>query len=709
MSQSFYPESPKAFKDDLTKLSGQYRLQIFINLIAILVFILVYLAMIVGSVNLIYEIITFPLPKKFNHWHLLLKFGMAGMAVMLFLFLLKFIFKKNSGSGTNHVEIKERDHPKLFQFIRQLSDEVGAPFPKKIFVNHEINASVFYNSTVFSLFFPGRKNLLIGLGLVNSINLSEFKAVIAHEFGHFAQSSMKLGSYVYMANKIIHDMVYERDKWDETLEKWQSLDVRFSIFAWLLMPIIWLVRFLMSLLYKGLNALHASLLRQMEFNADLVAVSVTGSNQIINGLYRLGSASEVMNVVISKLVDARDEHLFTNNIFHHQSECFSFFKKKHPAFRETLLEYRLKNSDTSEYWLFEGDKDKEAPQMYASHPSNFLRERNAKKNYVKGTSDDRSPWILFGNKDELAEKVTSNFYALYFGEKPQEISPASEVQKFIEQELSEGEFPEHYLGFYNSRNIHIPEEQELETLVNDSKGLEEVELWGKEFEQKMAAIAKNQNRIIEVVQSMETVDQKWSLKASNDSKKDKEALKKEYTELVKVMEKDHEWYKQEDTKVLTKVLAYYNENHLSTDELLGIYRFIRSLNLTYSTLLDCQNQLEEQIQHIISKKRITDGEIAMIAHDLRKIYLQVEELLLKADHVEIPRLSHVSETKLKSFLLKEQLTFISQNTLNFEKIQLFRFQLADIKNRLDRIYNKALTEMIKLHEVAYAPNQKVVI
>ena len=67
MSQSFYPESPKAFKDDLTKLSGQYRLQIFINLIAILVFILVYLAMIVGSVNLIYEIITFPLPKKFNH------------------------------------------------------------------------------------------------------------------------------------------------------------------------------------------------------------------------------------------------------------------------------------------------------------------------------------------------------------------------------------------------------------------------------------------------------------------------------------------------------------------------------------------------------------------------------------------------------------------------------------------------------------------
>jgi Zn-dependent protease with chaperone function len=37
------------------------------------------------------------------------------------------------------------------------------------------------------MFLPIKKNLQIGLGLVNSLNVSEFKAVMAHEFGHFTQ------------------------------------------------------------------------------------------------------------------------------------------------------------------------------------------------------------------------------------------------------------------------------------------------------------------------------------------------------------------------------------------------------------------------------------------------------------------------------------------------------------------------------------------
>jgi Zn-dependent protease with chaperone function len=39
-----------------------------------------------------------------------------------------------------------------------------------------------------------RKNLQIGIGLVNSVTVSEFKAVLAHEFGHFSQRSMKVAA-----------------------------------------------------------------------------------------------------------------------------------------------------------------------------------------------------------------------------------------------------------------------------------------------------------------------------------------------------------------------------------------------------------------------------------------------------------------------------------------------------------------------------------
>ena len=71
---------------------------------------------------------------------------------------------------------------------------------------------------ITSLFWPTGKDLLIGLGLVNILNLSEFKSVLAHEFGHFAQKSTRLGGYVYTANRLIYDLVCGRDWFDNMIE-----------------------------------------------------------------------------------------------------------------------------------------------------------------------------------------------------------------------------------------------------------------------------------------------------------------------------------------------------------------------------------------------------------------------------------------------------------------------------------------------------------
>src|SRR5690606_19974293 len=115
------------------------------------------------------------------------------------------------------VEITDQDQPELFAFIRQVAADTQAPFPKKIFISSDVNASVSYDSSFWSMFFPVRKNLTIGLGLVNSLNLSEFKAVMAHEFGHFSQRSMKLGSYVYNVNRILHNMLYDNSGFSRLL------------------------------------------------------------------------------------------------------------------------------------------------------------------------------------------------------------------------------------------------------------------------------------------------------------------------------------------------------------------------------------------------------------------------------------------------------------------------------------------------------------
>src|SRR5690606_17844105 len=116
----------------------------------------------------------------------------------------------------------EQEQPVLFEFIRTLSKETRTPFPKRIYLSSDVNAAVFYDSNFWSMLLPVRKNLQIGLALVNSVNLSELKAILAHEFGHFSQRSMKLGSYVYNVNQVIYNLLYDNDGYSSALQKWAN-------------------------------------------------------------------------------------------------------------------------------------------------------------------------------------------------------------------------------------------------------------------------------------------------------------------------------------------------------------------------------------------------------------------------------------------------------------------------------------------------------
>src|SRR5262249_19861313 len=157
-----------------------------------------------------------------------------------------------------------------FAFLRRLCRDTRAPFPKRVYLSPDVNAAVFYHESFLNLFLPTRKNLVIGLGLVNQLNLSELKAVLAHEFGQFSQSSMKLVTYVYSSNRIISEIVYGRDWFDSALAAAGSIDIRISIFVWAFAGILWCVRKSLQGLFRVINFANTSLLRQMEFNADLV-------------------------------------------------------------------------------------------------------------------------------------------------------------------------------------------------------------------------------------------------------------------------------------------------------------------------------------------------------------------------------------------------------------------------------------------------------
>src|SRR5690606_26873812 len=135
----------------------------------------------------------------------------------LAVFMVKALLFVKKGSIEQDYEVTATSEPQLFTFLFRLADETGAPRPHRVFLSPRVNACVFYDLSLLNFFFPSKKNLEIGLPLVNALTVSEIKAVLAHEFGHFAQRSMALGNWVYIAQQIAAHIIAKRDALDNFL------------------------------------------------------------------------------------------------------------------------------------------------------------------------------------------------------------------------------------------------------------------------------------------------------------------------------------------------------------------------------------------------------------------------------------------------------------------------------------------------------------
>lgn len=228
-----YPVAPSSVQPEKLQPSPAFKKQVVHVLFSIIAFLLLYVLLVVAALALaagcvwLGLFVIFAAPKGFV---ILIGVGLMALGVLIVWFLLKFLFAVSKDDMSHAIEVTEATQPKLFAFIRQLVAETGTQFPKKIFLTPDVNASVFYNSSFWSMFFPVRKNLNIGLGLVNTINVAEFKAVMAHEFGHFSQRSMKLGSFVYQVNRIIYNMLYDNSGYSKLLEGFANISGIFALF-----------------------------------------------------------------------------------------------------------------------------------------------------------------------------------------------------------------------------------------------------------------------------------------------------------------------------------------------------------------------------------------------------------------------------------------------------------------------------------------------
>src|SRR4030095_2178966 len=98
--------------------------------------------------------------------------------------------------------------------------------------------------------------------------------------------------WVYIAQQIAGHIIAKRDALDAFLRGLSRVDLRVAWVGWILSLIVWSIRSLMETVFRLVVLAQRALSREMEYQADLVAVSLTGSDALIHALYKLNAADE---------------------------------------------------------------------------------------------------------------------------------------------------------------------------------------------------------------------------------------------------------------------------------------------------------------------------------------------------------------------------------------------------------------------------------
>jgi Zn-dependent protease with chaperone function len=399
-----YPAGPRSVPADLTRPTRAYRTHAWLAMGGLALFVLLYLALASWFTWTAYRLFASLAHGGDPLWTLVAGVCSAFLAVFMWKAL---VFVKHR-HAIDDIEVSASEQPRLFEFINRLADEAGAPRAHRVFLSPRVNAAVFYDLSVLNLLFPSRKNLEIGLGLVNAVSLGELKAVLAHEFGHFGQRSMAVGRWVYIAQQIAGHIIAKRDALDAFLRGLSRVDLRIAWVGWLLSLVVWSIRSLMETVFRVVVLAQRALSREMELQADLVAVSLTGSDALIHALYKLNVADEAWDRSLAFADSEAREKRSVNDLFAVQTRITEKLRQvlDDPSYGEVAPPPK---DQPQEHRVFKTSLA-QPPRMWSTHPANAEREQNAKRRYIAAKIDGRSAWELFDDVPDLKKRMTAHIF-----------------------------------------------------------------------------------------------------------------------------------------------------------------------------------------------------------------------------------------------------------------------------------------------------------
>ena len=608
------------------KLSPKFKSQATKSIVSIVFFAICYILLLAFAVGLtilcvylgISIIILYP-----RFITLAAGVGIASVGILILVFLVKFIFKSHKIDRSHLVEIKREDEEELFNLIDEIVSEVQTKFPKKVYLSSDVNASVFYNSNFWSMFFPIRKNLVIGIGLVNSITKSELKAILSHEFGHFSQRSMKIGSYVYNVNQVIFNMLYENSSYERMVQYFSGVSYIISVFVLIAVKIVEGIQWILQKLYGIINKVYMGLSREMEFHADEIAAHVTGHKPLQTSLLRLSLANFAYEQTLA---------------FHHngiQSSTENIYKE-HSFIMKFLAEQDdipMKNGYAlvTESHLNKYNKSKLVIEdQWASHPSTEERVRHLESLQLPDRELDLEPAInLFTNPDQTQKELTEHTLSeLNHMENLNQIS-LDEFENGYTEQYNNRLFSSIYNGYYDDKN---PLPFDINTSNTEIEGLKLEELFSKE-KVELIYTELSLKSDIEVLQHI--ANKTYDVKSFDyDGEKYK---RKDSRKLIKELNTNLESIQARVLSNDQKIFSYFKALEGSGNTLKELYENFISYDKEFENRIKVYTDLNERLQFL-------SFDVSVDEVRTQFVYVQGLETVLKKEIDDILKDSSLQTT-----------------------------------------------------------------
>jgi heat shock protein HtpX len=167
-------------------------------------------------------------------------------------------------------------HPRLFAELEKIAASLNEPMPREVYLIGDVNAWVADRGGILGV--GSRRVMGLGLPLMSILTVSQFRAVLAHEFAHYYGGDTSLGPWVYKTKMAMI----------RTFQTMGSLGefARYAVLAIMHLIVSTILKWYFIVFLRAINIVS----RRQEFRADELACLVAGPKPLIDGLRAIHAA-----------------------------------------------------------------------------------------------------------------------------------------------------------------------------------------------------------------------------------------------------------------------------------------------------------------------------------------------------------------------------------------------------------------------------------